>query len=122
MSAGSWPPTLPQIPAVGVGEESLPNFIESEVDQGPPKRRRRTSKGRKIQTVSLELTGAEYALLMTFYEDTLLDGSLTFDWTDAINDTATEFRFVNPPKITQWTAAPDPDDRIYNITLELEVM
>jgi len=122
MSAGSWPSGLPQLPLVGVAEEHLANYIESDVDAGPPKRRRNTTKRRIIQTVSLEFTGAQYAIFKTFYQDTLEDGALTFDWTDAVDDTAVEFRFAEPPQVGQWTPAPDPDDRFYTLTLKLEVM
>ena len=68
------------------------------------------------------LTGTQYATLKTFYEDTLLDGSLTFDWTDAITDAAAELRFVTPPTVSQWTPAPAVADRRYTMTLDLEIM
>jgi hypothetical protein len=122
MSAGTWPATLPQIPDIGVSEEIQSNVVASEVDSGPPKLRRRSTKRRVFQTVPITLTGAQYATLRAFYEDTLLDGTLTFDWADALTDVATEFRFVSPPKPDMWTAAPNPDDRMYTINLELEVM
>jgi hypothetical protein len=122
MSAGTWPPTLPQLPDIGVSEEVQPNTVETEVDSGPSRIRRRSTKRRVFQTAPMTLTGAEYALLKTFYEDTLLDGTLTFDWTDVMTGTAAEFRFVSPPVPQMWAPALDPDNRWYTVTLELEVM
>lgn len=120
--AAAWPSGLPQTPLLPVRQRHLPNYVQFEPDNGPPRRRRRSTKRRIIQTVSIELTGAQCALLQTFYETTLADGTLSFDWTDAIQDTAAEFMFVEPPDLAQWTGATDPDDRLYTVTLDLEVV
>lgn len=77
-----WPSTLPAPVADGTAAYGAPgNVIESPMESGAVKRRRRTTATHLPFTCTLKLTQAQHAALETFYYSTL-GQVLPFDWTD----------------------------------------
>ncbi len=118
----SWPVSLPQQQFLGLQIQYEPNVLEFEVDAGPAKRRRRSSKGRTYLRTDIELRGDQLAVFETFYDTTLVSGTLAFDWTHPATDAAASFRFQRKPAWTLVVPATDPDDRCYQGSLDLELL
>lgn len=110
----SWPGSLPQKPLFDTWNESpADNLVRFQPDVGPEKRRRRTTRGRKVVSCQFLMTGAEVAVLDTFYETTLQDGALAFDWDHPRTDVNKSWAFTEPYDLV----CVGPDD--YRITVKL---
>jgi len=118
MANATWPNGLPQILLKdGYGEKPGENTIETPVDSGPAKSRRRgTARVRHI-TASLLLTASERSTFETFHDSTLADGSLPFDWVHPLTQAAATFMFRKP----HWTIAGVKGIRVL-VQLTLEKM
>lgn len=78
----TWPATLPPPQAdTSAAYGARGNVIETAVESGAPKRRRRFTACEQAFTCTLKLTQAQYATLEDFYLNTLAQ-VLPFDWTD----------------------------------------
>ena len=74
--------------------------LESQVDRGPPKQRRLSTAGARPVSVVFRMTRAVYADdFLPFFQDTLKDGALWFNWTEPLSGAAVEAQFVggSPP-------------------------
>ena len=89
---------LPHRPRLDVTIEPQDARLRTEVDQGPPKMRRRFTAAVRTWSFTLgPITGAEKATLEAFYTTTLSQGVTPFDWLDETG-AAASFRFVAPPR------------------------
>lgn len=82
-----WPLSLPQTLPKGTRFAPVRNYVESPMDLGPPKRRRRAAFrwGRIIvPDGSFVLREYQWDTFRHFFEQTLADGSLSFMWIDPI--------------------------------------
>ena len=97
--AALWPASLPQrfLQDPGTSENPPDVVVETQMDAGPPKARRRFTAGFRLVGGSLALTHAQRATLDTFYMDTLEGGALTFDWIHPITSAPATFRFMPQP-------------------------
>ena len=97
--AAVWPVTLPtRFQAQPGVVEQPPNVtIETAMDAGPPKMRRRFTAGDRIVQGALALTRTQRATLDTFFMDTLAGGSLSFDWIHPITGAPATMRFLQQP-------------------------
>jgi hypothetical protein len=94
----TWPVSLPSYFMQGGYSEMLPkNIIKTKMEIGPPKMRRRSTTGPRPISGQLHMDAAQVVTFETFFESTLLSGSLRFDWVNPRTRTAKEFRFVDPP-------------------------
>lgn len=97
MANATWPGTLPQyVFEQGYTEKLNDQTLESAVDVGPPKIRRRYTKQIRSFTVEMRLTQTQKATFEGFWQDTLLGGSAPFDWVHPLTRAATTFRFRKP--------------------------
>lgn len=93
----TWPGTLPQfVFEQGYQEKLNDQTLESTVDVGPPKIRRRYTKQIRSFTVQMRFTPTQKATFEGFWQDTLLGGSLPFDWVHPLTRASTSFRFRKP--------------------------
>lgn len=95
----AWPGTLPAyVQENGFTEIPMPVSIESEMDIGPAKIRRRFTKAPKRFQCQMMMTGAQVTTFETFWETTLLGGVLPFDWVHPRTRVAqtNNVRFRNP--------------------------
>ena len=117
MSIPAWPATLPtELLAQGYGEAPGDNRLRSPMEVGPPKvRRRATSSPRKISGNVL-LTEDQLDDFKTFYDTTLLSGTLRFTWNDPTAPTIeVEMRF---DEIPSWVV----QGVDYNVSMTLEIL
>jgi trans-aconitate methyltransferase len=112
-----WPVALPSYALEAGYQESLEDqTIETQMDSGPVKVRRRfTTAFRKYQLV-IQMDAAQMAIFETFYLDTLQGGSLPFDWVHPRTRAAKTFRFRRPPP----SLAPIGGTQYCRVTMSLE--
>lgn len=116
MSVPAWPSTLPtELLQRGYSQSSPDVVLRSSVDAGPAKIRRRITQNIQPVTGNLILSLTELGYIRTFYDTTLLGGSLRFSWKDPVSLSTKEFRFTAPLK---WTIS----NGLYDVTLELEIL
>lgn len=115
-----WPPELPQEQFGEISVKPRRGFIETEMDVGPPKRRRRTQVSRVPTKLQMELRGSQLALFEEFYNETLAGGTLGFEWQSVVSDATKLFFFLDEPEWDLWIANSDPDERIWRSTFSLE--
>lgn len=97
MSYSAWPNTLPQyVLQDGFSEKVEDQLIESQMDAGRAKTRRRFTAPLRLLNVSLNLTAAQRTAFETFYFTTLQAGALPFTWVNPITQAAADMRFRNP--------------------------
>jgi hypothetical protein len=93
----TWPATLPEfVLEQGYSEKFQNQTIESAMDSGPMKSRRRFTKAIREFSITLQMTTAQKAIFETFWLTTLRGGSLPFDWVHPLTRVVMSFRFKNP--------------------------
>jgi hypothetical protein len=102
----AWPVNLPTaVLEEGYSEARPDNVIRSPMDVGPPKVRRRTTAAVYPLFFSQQLTTAQVATLVTFYDSTLAHGSLSFTLEHPRTGGEVEAMFAAPPRIVPWPNA-----------------
>ncbi len=118
MTNPTWPLSLPQLVDVAnFARNSSNNVIESQVDAGPAKIRRRFTVKSKLLVVNLDMTADQYNTFEDFFEVGCLSGAQPFTWVDPISQATATFRFRLPPP--QLTAL---DPNFFRLQLNLELM
>ena len=116
MTVSAWPSGLPdELLQSGYSQSSPDTTLKTEMEVGPAKIRRRSTAQTYPVKGTMKLTEAQLGTLRTFYETTLLGGSLRFSHKDPVSLTAKEFRFTAPPS---WTMS----NGFYVVQLEFEVL
>lgn len=118
MSIPAWEATLPtRLVISGYGESPADNLLRTSMESGPAKQRRRSAAGVRPIDGKLILTATQLATFKTFYNTTLLSGSLRFSWVDPVDGTtAVEMRFT---KVPSWSAI---SGTLFDVALSLEIM
>ena len=113
----AWHAGLPQALFVAGYSQSPPDIaLKSPMDAGPPKVRRRFTAGIAPVAGTMIMTAAQLITFQTFYNTTLLGGSLRFSWTTPpAHSVACEMRFTAVPT---WTKI----ESEYEVNLSLEVL
>lgn len=92
-----WPVSLPQTPLIGGLVEQPPDvLLETRMDIGPPKVRRRFSAGVRPLKITMLMTTTQVATLDAFFVTTLLGGALTFDMDDPRTESSNTYRMGIP--------------------------
>ncbi len=116
----AWPGTLPTAPFFdGLEFSPVDQSISTEMETGPPKRRRRFSAELVVVRVPMLLTGTELAAFRTFYNTSLSGGSATFTFTDPSDGTTATYQFITAPSWRPIMAHATPATRLWRGTLEL---
>lgn len=98
--AVSWPVELQDlVNEAGFGENFGDTVLRSDMDVGPAKVRRRTTRPVNTLTVSINLTASQYLALKLFYNTTTNGGVSPFAFNHPVTGDAAEFRFTKPPSI-----------------------
>lgn len=118
MAIPAWDASLPQRLLVKSYSESPADvLLRTSMDFGPAKVRRRGTAGPRPVSGSIIVTAAELATFKTFFNTTLLGGSLRFSWVDPVDGTTTtEMRITKNPS---WQAL---SGDLFEIALELEIL
>ena len=114
----SWPGSLPEyVLQEGYDEKFADQSVESPMDAGLAKMRRRfTTNSRRFEVVCI-MDNTQVAAFETFYYTTLAAGTLPFDWVHPRTRASVEFRFRKPvPSITPKSG----ED--FNVRFSLELM
>ncbi len=97
MPNASWPGTLPSYALEGGYQERFQDqTIESQMDTGPAKIRRRFTKAIRFFSITMLMTPSQVDTFETFWNTTLKGGSLPFDWLHPRTRAAMSFRFRKP--------------------------
>jgi len=114
----AWPASLPQNPLQQGFSEEMPKLsITTQMDAGPDKVRRRFTAGVTKYNLQFDLTTAQRATFITFYETTTLGGSVRFDFPDPVTGVTAEFRFDLSKGIPQISAL---SGNIYRLMAPME--
>lgn len=110
MANPTWPSTLPAPIADSSAAYGAPsNVLETSMEAGAPKVRRRFTSAEVPFGCTMKLTQAQYATLEAFYYTTLKQ-VLPFDWVDLRTGAACTYRFTKdayqgsyiPGSIDRW--------------------
>lgn len=113
----TWPATLPQKPLdTGYSEKAANNAIRSKMEVGPAKSRRRISAGVREHKMQFLMTWAQIETFLTFYEDTLLSGSISYTWLHPRTGVSGSWRIKAVP---EWTPSTPLE---FVVPLELELL
>lgn len=98
----TWPATLPEfVLEAGYGEQLEDTTRETQMDAGPPKVRRRFTKGYRLYSVAIEMDPDVADDFTTFYEDTCKGGAIPFTWVHPRTQEPQDFYFAKPvPRIS----------------------
>lgn len=97
--AQEWPVTLQQVLSESeFGLELGNTVLETDMDVGPPKSRRRVTKGIDTVTGSIYLTIDQYLIFVDFFNTTLNGGTNPFTFPHPITQEDTDFRFKGTPR------------------------
>ena len=98
--AVQWPTTLQQLMnEANFGNEFGDTVLRSDMEVGPPKTRRRNTRGYDNFTTSIELTVTQYNTFKTFYNTSLNGGVLAFEIEHPITRVLSEFKFAANPTV-----------------------
>jgi hypothetical protein len=113
----SWPLTLQQrLESDGFSIEKGETVIRSEMDVGPVKVRRRSTRPIDMVSASILLTAVQYAAFETFYNTTTNGGTTPFDWVHPITEAAAVFRFSKAPQYQ------NVGNLMFKASFQLEIM
>lgn len=115
-----WPATLPKF-NLDTQETRQDGVIRTPMDAGPAKSRRRFSAVSRYLSTDLILTGEQRATFDTFFDETLADGSLTFDMEDPKDGAIVQMRFTAPPSYV-YAGARGGVVTIHIVSLSLEIL
>ena len=116
-----WPSSLPQEGFLPQDDVRVDARLRTRMDAGREKVRRRYSATTRQITIPMRLTGTQRQTLDTFYNDTLKEGSLSFNWTDPVDDSAVSMRFLSPPRFRVILGG-TTSNREWRATLRLEIL
>lgn len=102
MSAYTWPATLPQNVRRDFQSSRAVNVLSTQMDMGPPKRRRRGAGVEQLK-VGFYMTTAQIATLENFIQNTL-KATARFDFAHPVTGLTVEVRIV-----------PQSDGQMYSI-------
>lgn len=118
----AWPAALPQSAFVQASEIRQDATIRSNMDSGAPKLRKRFTAAIRELSIRMILNGTEKAAFDTFYITTISEGALAFDMKDPVDDNTISVRFKQPPLWALISASGTVAQRLWESTLQLEVL
>lgn len=118
MASVVWPGGLPQMPLFeGYREVLRSQVIESRMDVGPAKVRRRTAVDLRDITAVYKMTDAQRTTFVGFVKDTVMGGAVLMDWPHPILGTKEARLKTNDGQNLGEKVAPNA----WFVTVELEV-
>lgn len=98
MANPAWPDSLPKAPRAGSSGEPRSNVLVSQMESGPPKRRRRATRIVDLYNIQLRMSMAQWITLKTFHRETVKE-VLPFEWVSVENpDAPATYKFASAPK------------------------
>lgn len=119
----AWPGSLPtSFLMEGASVMPRAQSIETEMEVGPPKSRRRTSTDVTDFPAQLVLTGTQVATLETFYTTTTNGGADTWTHVHPITGASANFQFSGRPSYTPTRNDATPANRLWLASLSLRIV
>lgn len=113
----TWPLTLPPAPLAEGFRETVPNtVIRTEMEQGVPKVRQRTTAGVRKMAMAFILSKAQVAILDGFFTETVAGGSLSFGFSHPRTEESITCRFRQPPEYAALNG------EFFRAAIELEIL
>lgn len=110
-------PTYATILQSGYVEQRESALLRTEMEDGPPKQARIKSRVMVTRTVTVQLKSrADYQAFITWYAETINEGTDWFDWTDPVSGTVKQARFVSD--VLQ--ATPTGGMSVWNVAAKIE--
>ncbi len=106
MTTAVWPATIPQCPILNAfSEQRRRNIAAFSPPVGRAKLGLRSTAASVMTSVAFRMTTTQLAAFYTFYETTLKDGVLPFDWVHPVTGTTYTWHFDGreAPKIDRMT-------------------
>ena len=117
MAIPQWPSSLPEYVLRDDYQGTLPDLtIESEMDQGPTKKRQRFTAGEEPIQVGWRMTESQLDTFRDFYLNDIGAGALSFEITHPRNRNTIEVRFQGQPT---WRSVGHEE---YDVSATLEIM
>jgi len=116
MARPVWPGSLPQYVLARGYQEKFPDAtIETPMELGPVKIRRRYTGRNRVFTISADFTPAQYATFEQFHDVTVAAGSLPFEWVHPRTRVMCVFRFRKPAPVLTLVSG-----TVYTVQMTLE--
>lgn len=101
----TWPTGLPQLPltdgfSLTIGRSEV---IQTDMDTGPGKRRRRSLSSPRPMKITMVLTIEQVLLFEEWYDNTIMGGVKPFSWINPVTQKEEYFQITDPttrPTIT----------------------
>lgn len=103
MSTPTWPGSLPSEWSIRTRYRRLPTTVETEMDSGLPKARKRHSAVLAHVDTYIRLTGTQVAAFETWYDDTIGGGALAWTRAHPVTGVTATFQFRNDEMPPEWT-------------------
>ncbi|MCJ9428697.1 hypothetical protein [Kordiimonas marina] len=114
MTTAIWPTGVPSALDFGGRVKPQPNKVSFQPAVGPALERRRATLALKHYDVAVKMDEPSAALFLTFFENTLQDGTLPFTGLKDPFGTARTFRIVGEPDVAEQTRG------LWKVSLKLE--
>ena len=118
----AWPASLPQEQFLDTSYKRRDVRLRTQTDTGPGKVRRKFTAAAADVVVPLVVNGAQRQAFDDFYETTLQEGSLPFDWEDPVTDAMVVFRFKPPVPEWEMVLGGLTGLRLWRAVLNLEIV
>lgn len=121
--AVAWPPTLPKVfEQNSFGETPQTALIRTNMSTGPAKVRRRFTAVSRYWSGTMIMTNAELTAFKTFFETSLVYGSLSVDFPNQYDAGATtvEARFLDEGE--PYSISPDGGTLDWQVSFRMEVL
>ena len=115
----AWPGTLPTAPLLEeFTHEPLDQCVGTDMDSGPPQRRRRFSTAIARQTWCMHLTGTQRAAFESWYLGTLEGGAgVITGLNDPFDDVAATYQFAAAPQWSPVASAAAASGRLWKLRM-----
>ena len=101
----AWPASLPEYPLADSLQETAPDLVlRTQMDAGPAKVRKRFTAAPVQLAMRFELTKAQVATLLSFYETDADGGATTHTMTHPRTSATVTVRFVGQPQVRSISA------------------
>ena len=122
MASAIWPVGLPQAPLLAAySQRDEKRVVRFTTDTGPAIVRARSAAIVERCSIGLLLTGAQVALLKTFFRSTVAAGALPFQWRHHQSGNLIDYRFLSEPEFKP-RAPRQSGTELWSVTFELETM
>lgn len=118
----AWPGSLPQYAYLPVSETRQSATLRSNMESGPPKVRRRFTAAMRHLDFDMAFDGTQKATFDTFFNTTLSEGAVSFDFPDPVSGNTIGVRFREPVSWQQTQTGATSAERSWRGKMKLEVL